>query len=121
MMMNNSFMDHNNISVVEAGIDKASVRVDYNANATNYYDYFHGGVYFTISDSAAGIAARSNGDKYVTLNANINFMKAVNSGYIVANAKVVSRTNKICVVEVEVVDGKDQVVNSGTYTMYKIK
>ncbi|QIK70050.1 PaaI family thioesterase [Erysipelothrix sp. HDW6C] len=121
METNNSFMQHNGIEIVDVYEDYASTRVNFSNELTNYYGFFHGGVYFTLADSAAGLASRSNGANYVTLNANINFMKAVKSGYIYSKARVMSRTTKICVVNVDIFDDHDQLVNSGTYTMYRIK
>ena len=117
----NNYMTNNDIEVVDSGIDFATTRVEFSEKLTNYYGYFHGGLYFSMADSAAGIAARSNGSNYVTLNANINFMVAVKSGHIYAKARVISRTSKICLVEVNIFDYHYRLFNSGTYTMYRVQ
>ena len=120
MNQENMFMAHNGIEVLVDNLDYSETKVNIDTKSLKMYKYAHGGLYFSLADCAAGIAARSNGISYVTLNANINYMSAVKSGYLVAKATVISRTHKITVINVDIFDDKDKCVNKGTFTMYAV-
>ncbi|WZU00057.1 hypothetical protein MGH68_10480 [Erysipelothrix sp. D19-032] len=47
----NNYMTNNDIEVVDSGIDFATTRVEFSEKLTNYYGYFHGGLYFSMADS----------------------------------------------------------------------
>ncbi|EHI68625.1 hypothetical protein STRIC_0537 [Streptococcus ictaluri 707-05] len=49
-------------------------------SALNYYGNAHGGYLFTLCDQMAGIMARSTGVDAVTLQANVNYLKAGHLG-----------------------------------------
>lgn len=86
----------------------------------NYYGFVHGGVYFSLADSVAGAVSRSNGEDYVTLNSSFQYYKASKHGKLVALGTIISRGNRICVVNVDVYDAEDIRLAGGTFTMYRV-
>lgn len=112
------FAHHNGIQILVDTPDYAETKVNIETKSLNIYEYAHGALYFALADCAAGIASRSNGLSYVTLNANINYMIAVKTGYLIAKATVISRSKKIAVVDVDIYDDQDRFVNKGTFTMF---
>ena len=118
MNKENMFADHNGIQTLVDTLDYSETKVNIKTKSLNLYEYAHGALYFTLADCAAGIASRSNGLSYVTLNASINYMIAVKTGYLIAKASVISRSKKIAVVDVNIYDDQDRCVNKGTFIMY---
>lgn len=121
MTNHSNFTHHNGIVVESIKEDHAKGYVELKDVSMNQMGYAHGGIYFSLADSVAGAVAWSRGDVYVTLNATIDFMKPVQTGRLNAVGEAISRSGKICVVVVKIYDDKDQLVNQGTYTMYKVK
>ncbi len=117
----NGYTKHNNIEILKVEKDYAEGQVILREESMNPLGYTHGGLYFSLADSVAGAASWSNGAVYVTLNATIDYMIAVQSGTLHAKAHAISRSGKICVVNVSIYDDKEQLVNQGTFTMYLVK
>ena len=114
------FMERNGIEVLETkeGYSKLSIEID--SECLNYYGYVHGGVYFTISDSAAGMATDLYEGDFITLNSSINYLNAVQEGTITAIANVINKTRKLVVIEVKTFV-EDLQCTESTFTMYKVK
>ena len=120
MEKQSGFMSNNDITIKVDSKDYAETVHHIGPESLNLYEYVHGGIYYSLADAAAGVASRSNGSNYVTLNSSFNYMKAVREGTLTACGIVINRTSKICVVQVDVKDNKEEVVSSGTFTMYKV-
>ena len=116
-----NYMTHNAIDVVKHESEYAEVQVVLTDQSMNQLGYVHGGLYFSLADTAAGAASWSNGAVYVTLNATIDYMIPVQTGTLTAKATAISRSGKICVVNVGIYDDNDTLVNQGTYTMYMVE
>ena len=120
-MDNSGYMKLNDLKIKVNEKDYAEMIHTITPDSMNLYGLVHGGLYYSLADAAAGIASRSDGNTYVTLNSNFNYLKAVNEGDLIACATVISRTSKICVISVDVKDTNDLVVSHGTFTMYKVR
>ncbi len=82
----------------------------------------HGGVYFTLADSAAGSAMVSKGYAAVTMNASYNFFRGAAVGDIVtAEATEVKSGKTICVFDVRVTNQKSTLLGTGTFTFYQLE
>lgn len=78
----------------------------------------HGGVAFTLADTAMGLSVRSLGQTVVTLEANINYLQPALSGEIIeAKGKVVKIGKSTTVCEAELCNGNGELiaVSRGTY------
>lgn len=115
-----SFKDTVGLELLSTDIDYAEMAIEFNDKLKNIYGFFHGGVYFSLADHTAGLAAISNGESYVTVNASISYMVAVNEGKLVSKARVINRSGKLAIVDVEIFSG-EQLVNKCTFTMYKVR
>lgn len=120
-MRTSGFMAHNGIEIIKQETDYGETRVLITDSSKNPLDYVHGGLYFTLADCAAGVASWTDSKIYVTLNATIDYMRPVQTGSLTAKGTVVSRSGKICVVNVQIYDDKDTLVNQGTFTMYLVQ
>jgi len=115
---NNSFMIHNGIRLTRVEPDRAEAEAEVGRNGLNYLGSIHGGLHFAMADCAAGAAARSDGQKYVTLNATFDYIRGAGEGKIRAIAEVRHRGKNICRIYVRVLDGKDRLLADGNFTMY---
>lgn len=120
-MNNQDFQKTLGLKVINISSDYAETYVEFDVSLQNIYKMFHGGVYFSLADSTAGMAAMSNGEYFVTANASIHYMVAVRQGKLTAKAKVINRAGKLAIVDVDIFDDESQLVNKSTFTMYKIQ
>lgn len=99
---------------------RSHLQIKLNDKHMNRYKYVHGGVYFSLADSAAGAILASEYETWVTLNSSFNFIAGCKLGTLNAYATLVSKTRKTCVIDVSVKDSQDTLCAVGTFTMYHI-
>lgn len=73
---NEGFIKHNNIHLEELKDNYAKLSVTLTAKSLNPSGIAHGGLIFGLADSAMGMAARTNGRNIVTINSNIEYLRA---------------------------------------------
>ena len=117
---NNPFMHYNHIQICEAGSEKCVVKVDLVAESKNLHGHIHGGLLYGMADCAAGVAARVNGDDFVTQSAHINFLHNVRSGTIYACAEPVKRGGHMAVFHVSITDPGNTLLADGVVDIYRI-
>lgn len=100
--------------------DRAALYVDLEPALRNPYGVAHGGLLFTLCDFCAGLAAGTDGGRYVTQNASYYFMKNVSDGRLTATGQVLSRGRRVCVVRCQVQDAAGTPLTEGTFSMYRI-
>ncbi len=85
----------------------------------NYFGNAHGGYLFTLCDQVAGLVAISTGDYAVTLQSNINYLKA---GHLSDELKIeglcVHNGKSTKVVDVIVTNQDEKILARATFTMY---
>ena len=110
------------IACIEAGAGHASVSLTLAAQHLNFNANCHGGVIFTLADTAFGLAANARGQIAVGIDAHITFQRAAQAGEtLLARAVEVSRSRKLAVYRVDVSVGGDAtkaLVSSFTGTAY---
>lgn len=119
-MRENPFMLHNFIEVNTVRRDYAELFIDIRRETTNSYGFVHGGAFFTMADCCAGMTARTDGRRYVTQDASVQFLHNTGSGRITACGTVLSRGKRVCVVEVRVADEAGGLLFHGTFSMFCI-
>ncbi|MDR1832931.1 MAG: PaaI family thioesterase [Fusobacteriaceae bacterium] len=88
----------------------------------NPYGCLHGGALYTLADTTAGVLSRASGRKNVTLEGQLNFVKAVPGGTkIKALAKKIHKGNKTSVYTVRISNENDEIVAAGIYTMFYVE
>lgn len=114
----NEFMKHNGIQIVQIFADTAVTRLIVGAKTLNPYGMVHGGALFTLMDVAAGVAARTDHRRYVTLSSDLHFCKSARQGVLQATAKVIHRGRTICLVDAQVTGAGGLVLSRGSFTMF---
>lgn len=94
------FMSYNHIEIDYVEQDRACVCLDIVRESTNSYHMVHGGAYFTMADCCAGLAAHTDGRRYVTQGASVQFVRNTGSGRVTARSVVTSRGRTLCLAEV---------------------
>ncbi|MGT2957947.1 hypothetical protein A9Q68_01330 [Streptococcus bovimastitidis] len=105
------------IETLEAG--HAVMTTEVVEHSLNYYNISHGGYLFTLCDQVGGLVAKSLGVNAVTLQANINYLKASRLGetlWVEGKAVHSGRTTQVVDVEVKNKDGK--VLTKVSLTLY---
>lgn len=79
----------------------------------------HGGVYFSMADTACGNAMASHGVYAVTVNASYNFFRSAKAGdRLTAEAREVKSGRTLCVYRVEIRDQDGTLLGDGSFTFY---
>lgn len=118
--LNNPYLKMNHIEVEEIRRDYVRLYVDLVPELCNPYGMAHGGLLFTLSDCCAGINARTDGKRYVTLDSDFHFMSSITKGRITAESYVLRRGGRVCVLRTTTHDEDGKVLTDGTFTMYCI-
>jgi len=108
---------------VENGYSHCFLEVD--KKLLNPAGIVHGGAIYTLADSGMGVALYSfidEGEVFLTIEANIFYFKAVSSGTLTCESRVVHRGKRIAVMEAEIKNEGELVAKAmGTFSIYKGK
>ena len=117
----NPYVHRQGIFVEEIGPGFARVTKTVVPEDANPLGVPHGGVYFTMADTACGSAMASHGYKAVTMNASYNFFRSANVGdCLTAEAREVKHGKTVCVFEVRITDQNGALLGTGTFTIYSL-
>jgi acyl-CoA thioesterase len=104
------FAAHNGIELVEVSPGLARARMTLRPTHCNGLNLAHGGALFTLADFAFALASNSHGTVAVAVNASITILKATRAGTLVAEAREVSKSNRLGAYTVEVRDDAGDLV-----------
>ena len=109
------------ITVEEIGPGYARVVKDVTAEDANPVGVPHGGVYFSMADTAAGSAMASHGFFAVTVNASYNFLRSAKLGdRLTAEARERKPGRSICFFDIEVRDQDGTLLGTGSASFYRL-
>jgi acyl-CoA thioesterase len=103
------------------GDGRARFELDVEAKHLNPHGTLHGGVVYSLADSAMGAALFSllePGELCATLEIKMHYLVSVTGGALAAEAAVVDRTKRIGVLEARVFGDGDRLVALATGTFY---
>jgi len=110
MLANDAFSQWLGIEVVEVKEGYCKVQMIIREGMLNSMKKAHGGITFSLADTAFGFAANTHGRKAVSIDCTINHIEALEAGDIItAESEVKSLKNKLGFYNVEVKKG-DQLV-----------
>ena len=109
------------IELLEMSEGKSKVRMEICEHHLNGVGTVHGGAIFTLADFAFATAGNSHGKIAVAINTSISFMKAVSTGFLIAEAWEVSKNSKLGTYTVEVKDQAGDVVATFQGLAYRKK
>ena len=117
-MKDNGFMNHNGFYIVEAENNYAKIAIDVKQESLNPYGVVHGGLLFSLADSAMGIALRTTDRIGVTLNSNIDFLAPGKGKHIYAETELVKDGKSIVVYNVKITNEEGTLISTVTGTYY---
>jgi len=107
------------IKCVDGGPGRAAVRMRVKAAHLNFNGTCHGGVVFSLADTAFGLASNSHGRVAAGIDAHVTYQAAVRQDDgLTATATEVSRTRRLAVYRVDVTRADGTLVATFTGTVY---
>jgi len=97
----------------------AKAKLELNRNHLNSVNTVHGGVIFSLADSAFSVASNSHGTVAVAIQVCISYFKAVSSGTLYAEAREVSLNPKLATYLIEVKDDTGTLLGLFQGTVYR--
>jgi acyl-CoA thioesterase len=120
MMTHDAFSHWLGIEVLEISEGKSVLRMKIRDEMTNGFGIAHGGIVFSLADSAIAFAANSYGIKSVTLEATIAWPNASRSGDVLtAKAINLSLGNRTAVFDVNITNQNEEMVGLFRATVYR--
>ena len=110
-----------NMRIEEVKDGYARLTMNLEEKHLQFFRVVHGGVMASIADSAAAWATASSVDfkkAPVTVEMKINFLIPVESGRLIAEARIVYKGQTICLSDVEVKDDRGLLVAKSLVTYY---
>jgi len=114
----NEFVKHNHIIMDDIELTGASAHVDIGSESVNVVGVAHGGLHFSLADTCATYSARADEREYVTQQSNFYFLKGIKEGRMIAKGKVIKRTKRFCLVDVDVIDQAGNLLSKGSFNLY---
>lgn len=109
------------LSFPDGGGPQCQIKIE--DNVLNVYGTVHGGAISTMADVSMGYVVFENlreDERLTTLEMKINYIAAVSSGILTAQAKLIKRTRNLAVVESRVeCEGRLVAIALGTYYLSK--
>ena len=114
-----AFVANLGIEAIDGGPGRAAVRMRVRPEHLNFNGTCHGGVVFSLADTAFGLASNSHGSIAAGVDAHITYQVAVYVGEtLTATAVEVSRGRKLAVYRVDVENEAGKTVSAFTGTVY---
>ena len=116
----NPFLRHNHMQVVSVSAEKAVVQAQMTPELRNAMGGVHAGLMFSMAEIAAGLLARSNGTKQVTLDTSFRFLRgSMTEGVLEAEAVYIKRGRNITMCRSFVREqGSDKTLAEGEFSFY---
>jgi acyl-CoA thioesterase len=115
------FAMSNGIELVECHPGYARAKVKIGANHLNGAGVVHGGLLFTLADFCFAAAVNSYGSVTLSINASVSFFAKSTEGTIIAEAKEIARSNKLCTCNINITNEQGQLLANFKGTAYITK
>ncbi|MDP2686259.1 MAG: hotdog fold thioesterase [Aequorivita sp.] len=110
MLSQDAFSTWLGIEILEVGKGKCKVGMTVRKEMLNSMDKAHGGISYSLADTAFGFAANTHGKYAVSIETSINHIEALNEGdYLTAESVIEKVNNKLGFNIVEVKRGAELV------------
>ncbi|MBN8703300.1 MAG: hotdog fold thioesterase [Bacteroidetes bacterium] len=120
MMSADWFSQWLGIEVLEASEGKSKLQLKVRKEMLNGFAIAHGGITYSIADSALAFASNSYGRMSVSIETSISHTKQVKEGEtITATAKELSKTDKIAIYQIDITNEQNDVVALFKGTVYR--
>jgi len=110
MLSQDSFSSWLGIEIVEVSKGKCKVKMKIRKEMLNSMNYAHGGITYSLADTAFGFAANTYGKFAVSIETSINHIEAIEEGDVLVAESIIEKTrNKLGFHIVEVKRGTELV------------
>lgn len=116
----NGFIKANNYSVLRVEKNYCELEGIITETSLNNLNVAHGGYIFGLADTAAGIAAMTEGKNVVTVDSSINYFKPARGSRIIAIAKSLKTGKTISIYEVLINDEDNNLIAKATITYFAL-
>lgn len=106
------------VELLDADKDYAVCSLHISENHLNAGGAVQGGAIFTLADTAFAMASNNQGKLTVSVNNNISYLKGTKGDTLIATARMISSSKKLCNYEVEVKDNLGELIATMTVTGY---
>jgi acyl-CoA thioesterase len=111
MMQHDAFSQWLGIEVIDVSFGYSKIKMTVRDEMINGFGIAHGGIAFSLADSAFAFACNSEGKVTVALDVSISFPKAIKTGDVLfAEAKELNRTNRTGLYLIEVKNQNEELV-----------
>lgn len=120
MMKIDKFSRWLGIEIVESGVDYVKLSMKVREEMVNGFGICHGGVIFSLADSALAFSSNTRGFVSLSLENNINYIKKVEVGdTLIAETEEIQNGRTIGVYKVKVTNQNDDLVADFRGTVYR--
>lgn len=110
MLSQDTFSQWMGIEILECELGRCKVAMTIRKEMLNSMNYAHGGISYTLADTAFGFAANTHGKYAVSIETSINHIEALKEGdYLVAESVIEKVNNKLGFNVIEVKRGDELV------------
>ena len=120
MLAKDTFSQWCGMEVLEIGARRSVVQMRVRPEMANGFGVSHGGIVYSLADSALAFAANTHGRVTVAIENSISYPKAVRLGDVItATCEEESSSNRLGFYRVVVRNQKDEIVSTFRGTVYK--
>lgn len=112
------FAKTSGVELLEADDGYAVCKLHITDNHKNAGDTVQGGAIFTLADTTFAMASNNTGILTFAINNNISYIKTTKGDTLIATAKKISSSKKLCTYEVEVLDNLGEIIARMSVTGY---
>lgn len=114
------YIEYNDIKIND--LKKGELYIDISDKHLNPYGIVHGGLIYTLADTAMGVSLTDVG-YFTTVNSNINFIKTCKGDRISTKVERLKIGKNIAFLNCYIYDSDDNLISlvNGTYYLYKEK
>lgn len=120
MMETDAFSQWLGIKILSSTKGACKLQMEVRSEMCNGFGIIHGGITFSLADSALAFASNAHGRLSVALECSISYPNAVKVGDVLtANATEVSLTNKIGIYNIPVTNQNNEIVGVFKGSVYR--
>ncbi len=120
MMKNDAFSQWLGIQVVSSTVESAVLEMTVREEMTNGFNIAHGGITYSLADSALAFASNGGGKQSLSIETSIHHIEKVLAGDVIrARASIVSETHKTAIYQIDITNTSDKRVAWFKGTVYR--
>ncbi len=120
LVARDAFVRHLGIELVEGGPGHATVRIAIRPEFVNFNGTCHGGVLFSLADTAFGLAANSHGEIAIGIDTHMTFAAPARPGEtITASAREQTRGRRVATYRIDLTRENGRVIAGLTGTVFR--